>query len=129
MGQLSTRSEESRRRWTAHNVRIHTSGVKLVHQPVAGDLDLAFDSFPLPADPGQSLLIYTTEPGSPTRRMRCDTKTPPLIGCERRSRLASHPASLAKPQGGHVRHALRVPNEVDLRVFRLVWMLIYDVGL
>jgi transcriptional regulator with XRE-family HTH domain len=67
IGQLSTRSEEFRRRWAAHNVRIHTSGVKLLHHPVVGDLDLPFESFPAPADPSQSLLIYTAEPGSPTQ--------------------------------------------------------------
>ena len=67
IGQLSTQSEEFRRRWAAHNVRIHTSGVKLLHHPVVGDLDLPFESFPLPADPGQSLLTYTAEPGSPTQ--------------------------------------------------------------
>jgi transcriptional regulator with XRE-family HTH domain len=67
IGQLSTRSEEFRRRWAAHNVRTHTSGAKLLHHPVVGDLDLAFDSFPVPADPSQSLLIYTAEPGSPTQ--------------------------------------------------------------
>jgi transcription regulator MmyB-like protein len=67
IGQLSTRSEEFRRRWAAHNVRIHSSGVKLLHHPVVGDLDLPFESFPAPADPSQSLLIYTAEPGSPTQ--------------------------------------------------------------
>jgi transcriptional regulator with XRE-family HTH domain len=66
IGQLSTRSDDFRRRWAAHNVRIHTSGVKHFHHPVVGDLDLPFESLPLPADPGQSLLIYTAEPGSPT---------------------------------------------------------------
>jgi transcriptional regulator with XRE-family HTH domain len=66
IGQLSTRSDEFRRRWAAHDVRIHTSGVKLLHHPVVGDLDLPFESFPLPADPGQNLLIYTAERGSPT---------------------------------------------------------------
>jgi hypothetical protein len=67
IGQLSTRSEEFRRRWAAHNVRIHTSGIKLLHHPVVGDLDLPFESFPAPADAGQSLLIYTAEPGSATQ--------------------------------------------------------------
>jgi transcriptional regulator with XRE-family HTH domain len=67
IGQLATRSEEFRRRWAAHNVRIHTSGVKLLHHPVVGDLDLPFESFPAPADPTQSLLIYTAEPGSATQ--------------------------------------------------------------
>jgi transcriptional regulator with XRE-family HTH domain len=51
IGQLSTRSEEFRRRWAAHNVRIHTTGVKLLHHPVVGDLDLPFESVPLPGRP------------------------------------------------------------------------------
>jgi transcriptional regulator with XRE-family HTH domain len=67
VGQLSTRSEEFRRRWAAHDVRIHTSGVKLIHHPVVGDLDLPYESVTLPADPRQSLLIYTADPGSPTQ--------------------------------------------------------------
>jgi hypothetical protein len=67
IGQLSTRSEEFRRRWAAHNVHIHTSGVKLLHHPIVGDLDLPFESLPLPADPRQSLFIYTAEPGSATQ--------------------------------------------------------------
>jgi transcriptional regulator with XRE-family HTH domain len=67
IGELSTRSEEFRRRWAAHNVRIHTTGVKLLHHPVVGDLDLSFDSFPLAGDSGQSLLTYTAEPGSPSQ--------------------------------------------------------------
>jgi transcriptional regulator with XRE-family HTH domain len=67
IGELSTRSEEFRRRWAAHHVRIHTTGVKLIHHPVVGELELAFESFPLAADPGQSLLAYTAEPGSPSQ--------------------------------------------------------------
>jgi hypothetical protein len=64
IGELSTRSDEFRIRWAAHNVRIHTTGAKLFHHPVVGDLDLAFDTFPLGADPGQTLVTYTVEPGS-----------------------------------------------------------------
>jgi hypothetical protein len=64
IGELSTRSDEFRVRWAAHNVRIHTTGVKLIHHPLVGDLELPFESLPLPAEPGQSLLIYTAEPGS-----------------------------------------------------------------
>jgi hypothetical protein len=66
IGQLSTRSDQFRVRWGAHNVQIHTTGVKLIHHPVVGDLDLPFESFPIPAEPSQSLLTYTTEPGSPS---------------------------------------------------------------
>ena len=67
IGELSTRSEEFRARWAAHNVRIHTTGVKRFHHPVVGDLELAFESFPLAADPSQGLLTYTAEPGSPSQ--------------------------------------------------------------
>lgn len=62
IGQLSTRSEDFRRRWAAHDVRLHTSGVKLFHHPVVGDLDLDFESLPLPGDPGQGLLTYSAAP-------------------------------------------------------------------
>lgn len=67
IGELSTCSGEFRVRWAAHHVRIHATGVKLLHHPVVGDLELAFESFPLAADPTQSLLTYTAEPGSPSQ--------------------------------------------------------------
>ena len=67
VGELSTRSEEFRRRWAAHDVQLHTTGVKLLHHPVVGDLDLPFETFPLGADDGQALLTYTAEPGSPSQ--------------------------------------------------------------
>jgi len=67
IGALSTRSDQFRRRWAAHDVQIHTTGVKLIHHPVVGDLDLAYESFPLATDPRESLLTYTAEPGSPTQ--------------------------------------------------------------
>jgi hypothetical protein len=61
---VSTRSDEFRVRWAAHNVRIHTTGVRLIPHPLVGDLELPFESLPLPAEPGQSLLVYTAEPES-----------------------------------------------------------------
>jgi transcriptional regulator with XRE-family HTH domain len=64
VGELSTRSEEFRTRWAAHNVRFHRTGFKDVHHPVVGDLHLAFEALDLPADPGLSLVVYTAEPGS-----------------------------------------------------------------
>jgi transcriptional regulator with XRE-family HTH domain len=66
IGELSTRSDEFRVRWAAHDVRIHTTGVKLLHHPVVGDLELSFESFSTAGDSGQSLLTYTAEPGSPS---------------------------------------------------------------
>lgn len=67
IGELSTRSDEFRVRWAAHDVRKHTTGLKLIHHPIVGDLDLPFESFPLAADPSQSLVTYPAEPGSPAQ--------------------------------------------------------------
>jgi transcriptional regulator with XRE-family HTH domain len=64
VGELSTRSEEFRTRWAAHNVRFHRTGFKDVHHPVVGELHLAFEALDLPADPGLSLVVYTAERGS-----------------------------------------------------------------
>ncbi|SFS14363.1 Helix-turn-helix domain-containing protein [Microbacterium sp. cf046] len=64
VGELSVRSEEFRRRWAAHNVRFHNSGVKNLHHPVVGDLTLTYEAMELPADPGLSLTVYGAEPGS-----------------------------------------------------------------
>ena len=47
IGELSTRNDEFRVRWAAHNVRIHTTGVKLIHHPIVGDLPAA--AAPTPA--------------------------------------------------------------------------------
>jgi hypothetical protein len=64
VGQLSTRSDEFRRRWAAHDVRIHATGVKLFHHPVVGDLDLPYESLPLARGSSTSLVAYTPEPDS-----------------------------------------------------------------
>jgi transcriptional regulator with XRE-family HTH domain len=66
IGELSTRSEEFRVRWAAHNVKLHRTGVKRFHHPLVGELTLNFESLELPADPGQAMLVYTAEPSSPS---------------------------------------------------------------
>jgi transcriptional regulator with XRE-family HTH domain len=64
IGELSTRSDEFRVRWAAHDVKLHRTGVKRFHHPVVGELTLDFESLDLPGDPGQKLLVYSAEPGS-----------------------------------------------------------------
>jgi hypothetical protein len=44
----------------------HRTGRKRLHHPVVGDLDLTYEAFDLPADPGLRLLVYTAEPATPT---------------------------------------------------------------
>ena len=65
VGELSTRSEQFRTWWAAHNVRQHRSGVKHMHHPVVGELILAYESLEITTEPGLRVNAYTAEPGSP----------------------------------------------------------------
>jgi transcriptional regulator with XRE-family HTH domain len=66
VGELSTRSELFRTLWAAHNVRTHGTGTKRFRHPVVGELTLVYEELAITAEPGQVLLIYTAEPGSPS---------------------------------------------------------------
>ena len=66
VGELSTRSEDFRRRWSDHNVRYHGAGTKRFHHQLVGDLDLAYESVDMISDPGLTLTLYAAEPASPT---------------------------------------------------------------
>ncbi|MEU9154240.1 helix-turn-helix transcriptional regulator [Streptomyces sp. NPDC048417] len=66
VGELSTRSDEFRTRWGAHNVRHHGTGTKNFHHHAVGDLTLAFEGLEMAAEPGLTLTIYTAEPGTPS---------------------------------------------------------------
>lgn len=66
IGELSTRSEEFRRRWAAHNVHLHRGGTKRIQHPVAGYLELMYDSMTIAAAPGVTMLVYTAAPDCPT---------------------------------------------------------------
>jgi transcriptional regulator with XRE-family HTH domain len=65
VGELSTRSDAFRTRWAAHDVRLHHTGIKHIHHPVVGDLHLSYDVMELPADPGQVLIAFTAQTGTP----------------------------------------------------------------
>jgi hypothetical protein len=64
VGELSTRSNEFRIYWAAHDVRFHVSGVKDFHHPVVGDITLNYERLELAADSGLAIMTYTAEPGS-----------------------------------------------------------------
>jgi hypothetical protein len=66
IGELSTRSENFRTWWAAHNVRFHRTGVKRFHHPAVGDLTLTFEALDLAADSGLRISAYTAEPGTPS---------------------------------------------------------------
>ncbi|WP_244208445.1 helix-turn-helix transcriptional regulator [Arthrobacter oryzae] len=64
VGELTTRSGLFAALWAGHDVRIHTTGTKRFHHPVAGDLSLQFETLHLPGDEGQTLFTFTAEPDS-----------------------------------------------------------------
>ena len=66
IGELSTRSEEFRALWAAHNVRLHRTGIKHFRHPAVGTLDLMFEAMALEADEGLTLTAYTAQPGTPS---------------------------------------------------------------
>ncbi|OKJ87539.1 helix-turn-helix transcriptional regulator [Streptomyces sp. CB02400] len=66
IGELSTRSEDFRTLWAAHNVRLHHTGLKRFHHPAVGDLTLTFEALPVPTDPGLTLTALSAEPGTPS---------------------------------------------------------------
>jgi transcriptional regulator with XRE-family HTH domain len=66
VGELSTRSDEFRRRWSSHNVRLHGAGTKQFHHPIVGGLTLAYESLDMVSEPGLTLTLYAAEPGSAT---------------------------------------------------------------
>jgi len=67
VGELSTRSDDFRTRWAAHDVRIHSTGVKKLYHPLVGDLDLPYESLPIELGATTSLVTYLPEPGSPSQ--------------------------------------------------------------
>jgi transcriptional regulator with XRE-family HTH domain len=66
IGELSTRSDNFRTWWAAHNVRFHRTGVKRFRHPVVGDLTLTYEALDLAADAGLRISAYTAEPGTPS---------------------------------------------------------------
>ncbi|MGW4092621.1 helix-turn-helix transcriptional regulator [Nocardia sp. NPDC004750] len=68
VGELSLKSEEFRQLWARHDVRAKTGGVKEFRNPMVGDLTLSYETFSVNGAPGQILIAYHAEPGSPSER-------------------------------------------------------------
>lgn len=90
VGELVTRSDAFRVRWSRHDVRFHRAGVKRIHHPDVGDLEFSFEAMDLPNSPGLTLFAYTTVDGSPSEERvrllgslaatRAGTAAPPVSG-------------------------------------------------
>ncbi|MFF7680053.1 helix-turn-helix domain-containing protein [Actinacidiphila glaucinigra] len=68
VGELTLRSPEFTTWWNDHRVLRCTHGARPHHHPVVGELDFAFESFPVPGDAEQTLYVYNVQPGSPTEQ-------------------------------------------------------------
>jgi transcriptional regulator with XRE-family HTH domain len=58
IGALATRSDEFRTRWARHNVRLHRTAVKRLHNPIVGDIQLTGDALDIPGD-NLTMITYT----------------------------------------------------------------------
>jgi transcriptional regulator with XRE-family HTH domain len=83
IGELSIQDDTFRRLWAAHAVKDKTAGRKLIRHPLAGELDLRYQTLAVPGRPGLTVVTYLAEPGSPT--------------AERLALLASWTAGTASP--------------------------------
>jgi transcriptional regulator with XRE-family HTH domain len=59
-------SEAFRALWGRNDVFEKTFGRKVIDHPDVGPLDLDYEAFTVPASDGQTLIVYTAQPGSPT---------------------------------------------------------------
>ena len=64
VGELSTRSEEFRSRWAAHNVRAAQVGDQTLPPSRRRRSPPSFDALELPGEPGLTLTAYAAEPGT-----------------------------------------------------------------
>jgi transcriptional regulator with XRE-family HTH domain len=82
VGELSLKSEEFRQLWARHDIRTKTSGLKRYVHPMVGELTLSYESFAVNGAPGQTLLVYHAEPGSPSEealRLLGSVATEPVV--------------------------------------------------
>ncbi len=65
VGELTMNSEEFANLWARHPVENCMSGLKYMHHPEVGDLELNFEVLTPPDESGHRILMYTADPGTP----------------------------------------------------------------
>lgn len=68
VAELTAGSPEFDRLWNAHGVRGKSRDAKDLNHPEVGPLALTYQAFDVRDAPGQQLVIYHAEPGSPSAR-------------------------------------------------------------
>lgn len=68
IAELREHSPEFGEWWAQHRVHQRTHGSKRLHHPLVGELTVEYESLNPPGDPDTTLYVYTTEPGSSSRK-------------------------------------------------------------
>ena len=63
VGELATRSAAFASRWGKHDVRLHRTATKRLHNTIVGDLELTGDALQLPGD-DLTVIVYTAPAGT-----------------------------------------------------------------
>ncbi|MEU8383466.1 helix-turn-helix transcriptional regulator [Streptosporangium sp. NPDC048865] len=66
VGELSLKSKDFRRMWARHDVSSHNVATKRFRHHDVGDLTLTYEMFNINDSPGQKLIVFQAEPGSPS---------------------------------------------------------------
>lgn len=83
IGELMVKSDEFGQWWPQHRVYECSSGTKHLRHPFVGELEIEYETFPVPGEPDQQLFLYTARKGSPSadalRILSSWTANSPLI--------------------------------------------------
>ncbi|QXJ19771.1 helix-turn-helix domain-containing protein [Actinomadura graeca] len=66
VAELSAHSAAFRGLWERHDIRQKTRETKRFRHPLAGEITLEYESLTINSAPGQQLVVYQAEPGSPS---------------------------------------------------------------
>jgi transcriptional regulator with XRE-family HTH domain len=64
VGELSMLSPQFRRDWADQDVHEHRTGQKVYRHPEVGEIEITYDVFEMPGEPGLSIGTYSAEEGS-----------------------------------------------------------------
>ncbi|MER6945350.1 helix-turn-helix transcriptional regulator [Nonomuraea sp. NPDC000554] len=68
VGELSVKSEAFRKLWARHDIRQKTHETKRFRHRLVGELTLTYEALTVNSAPGQQLIVYQAEPGSPSEQ-------------------------------------------------------------
>ncbi|MBB2937974.1 transcriptional regulator with XRE-family HTH domain [Amycolatopsis bartoniae] len=68
VGELSLKSAEFRELWARHDVHERTGGTKSYRNPLVGEITVQYESLSVTGETGQTLYVFSAEPGSAAER-------------------------------------------------------------